>query len=155
MAIANSATGVLKAFIDREVARALRQLRIRSFAALRRELREYEEHCIFDGGFGDVRSDITARLEAIELIASLAGDGLTSPLDTSDDWICELRALLPTALKRPLTKEERAEVFAKVDAAQAKRAENQERRWVEWERSAEGKKLLRAIARRTRRLRAA
>jgi hypothetical protein len=74
-------------FIDREVSRALRRLRIPSLAALQRERRQFEERYLYDGGYEDVQESIVARLEAFELINGLEGDRCNTPLETIDEWV--------------------------------------------------------------------
>jgi hypothetical protein len=135
MAMKSPATAALSKFIDSEVSHALRRLRIPSLAAAKREGRFFESRYTDDGGYETAPAQVAARVKALETICGLAFDGLDAPLEIVDAWVLELRKdMLPKALKRPLTEEEKRKVFKAVDAARAKataKAAADHDRWLE------------------------
>lgn len=131
------AAAALGELIDREIERGLVQLKIRSRAAFQREWYRFQElcpQCAWDDELEYVARPIRDRAVALSTLDALDRDGRRDgQLETLDEWIIELRELLPTALTRPLTKEEMRETRAAVDKADAEEEIRREEQRIRWE----------------------
>jgi hypothetical protein len=98
----NKQAGALQTVLDNEIAAGLQRLGIRSPEQLYTEAELYpwvsensEFYAILPAGAG-------ARARAVELLAALAHDGNSSCVEWLDEYIAELREVLPLAAIKPL-----------------------------------------------------
>lgn len=114
-------TAAIQAALDREIDAALEELNIPSRTAFRREQRRMSAQNYYgwapvDCLEGSIPDPICARAQAIYTLDGLVCDGIDATQEdrgpgmcAADNWLLEVKVMIPRALKRPLNKRELAE----------------------------------------------
>jgi hypothetical protein len=138
-------TSAMLTLIDREVEVAMRRLKIASRTALMREVAQYSRadeedyhRCLPAGLF--------ARVQSVELMGTILHESALDSLEYLDQWIVELRELLPQAVARPLTKGEMRAVLVEVTRDKEERVARERQRMAEVGREIEAANFLAEMA---------
>jgi hypothetical protein len=107
------ATRALATLIDRGIERGMRALNIRSLTELKREAERYPS--TDDSEHKGVASELLARMRCVELLWAIAHDGFDNPIEWTDEWLSELRRMLPKAIARTLTQVELRPIVEEVE----------------------------------------